>query len=135
MVSTVSRFTAQSQHGFSNISHEQIDTQAKEVLRLIREAHARGQGVNRAYFIFELRYTQVGARIAELNKELEHEGLVIRSRKVHGQRYVEYFLAELPHKQHALSDSPDWYERTTGSTRPPATTSSELPLFDTSTAP
>jgi hypothetical protein len=42
---------------FGNISNERVDTQRKEVERIIREAYARGQGVNRAYFLFELRYT------------------------------------------------------------------------------
>ena len=127
MASNVKQFTPQSKsRSYGNISAEQVDTQAKEVERLLREAHARGQGVNRAFFLFELRYTQVGARIDEINKHIAREGLKIRSRKVAGQRYVEYFIGKAD--QAAFSDSPDWYERRTGRPRVETNTAPEFEL-------
>jgi len=81
--------------------------QRDEVLRLLREAKARGQGVSRADLIFQYHYTQCGTRIFEL----ERDGYKIEHRQIPGQCYVTYFLLAEPGEG-------DWYEQQTGKKRP-----------------
>lgn len=117
--------------------------QRDDILRLLREAKLRGQGVSRADLIFEHRYTQCGTRIFEL----ERLGYVIEHRSIPGQRFVTYFLVSEPERlkllptylpkgpdprQGTLASSPDWYERATGKPRAVVaekSTSDDLPLF------
>ena len=99
--------------------------QRGEVLRLLREAKARGQGLRRDDAIFQHRITQVGTRIFEL----ERIGYEIDHRLEPGARFVTYFLIREPAKekplptylpkgsdprQGTLANSPDWYEREHG---------------------
>ena len=105
--------------------------QRDSVLRLLREAKARGQGLRREDAIFTYRITQVGARV----HELERMGYVIRHDLEPGARFVTYFLVSEPGRekplptyqprgsdprQGSLANSPDWYERQTGHAREPA---------------
>lgn len=103
--------------------------QREEVLRLLREAKARGGGVNKAVLLFEHRYTQCAARIFEL----EQQGYVIEHRSIPGDRFVTFFLVREPEhlkplptyqpkgppdpRQGTLAKSADWYERQTGKPR------------------
>jgi len=68
------------------------DTQVADVLRLLQEAKARGQGVRKADLLYEHHYSQAAARIHELEKL----GYVIRHETEPGQRYVTYFLEREP---------------------------------------
>jgi hypothetical protein len=96
--------------------------QRNDVLRLLREAKARGQGLRRADAIFQHRITQVGARV----HELERMGYVIRHDLEPGARFVTYFLVSEPAEEKPLPDyrskqrplSKDWYEQATGRKRP-----------------
>src|SRR6266850_2984881 len=103
--------------------------QRDTVLRLLREAKARGQGLRRDDAIFAHRITQVGTRIFEL----EHMGYIIRHEQEPGARFITYFLVSEPDQPKALptyqpkgtdprqgkfADTPDWYERQTGKPRP-----------------
>lgn len=95
------------------------------VLRLLREAKARGQGLRRDDAIFAHRITQVGTRIFELEKM----GFIIRHEQEPGARFITYFLLSEPDqpkklpnyepkgpdpRQGTLSGSSDWYERSHG---------------------
>jgi hypothetical protein len=90
--------------------------QRDKILRLLREAKLRGQGVSRADLIFQHRYTQCAARIFELEKH----GCVIEHRSILGERFVTYFLVSEPAKPAAEKDRP----QLTG-----------LPLFDLTVRP
>lgn len=72
--------------------------QRDEILRLLREAKARGQGVNKAVLLFHLRYTQAAARIFELEKQ----GYVIEHRSIPGERFVTFFLVSEPKQETPL---------------------------------
>lgn len=102
--------------------------QRNDVLRLLREAEARGQGLRREDAIFSHRITQVGARIYEL----EHIGYKILHKLEPGARFVTYFLVSEPtqekplptyqpkgpdKRQGAFSNSPDWFEKQSGERR------------------
>jgi len=100
-------------------------TQRSDILRLLREAKDRGQGVRKSDLVFEYRYTQAAARIWEL----ERQGYVIRHETEPGQRLVTYFLEREPEDARApgpaatseLAPEPDSKDR-------PRKTG--LPLFD-----
>ena len=66
--------------------------QRDNVLRLLREAKARGAGLRRDDAIFQHRITQVGTRVFEL----EQQGYVIRHEQEPGARFVTYFLISEP---------------------------------------
>lgn len=74
------------------------DSQRDEILRLLREAKLRGEGVRRSDLIFAYRFTQCGARI----HELERMGYRIENRQEQGQRYVTYFLLAEPERLNLL---------------------------------
>jgi hypothetical protein len=74
------------------------DTQRADILRLLREAKGRGDGVRRADLIFQYRYTQCGTRIFEL----EEQGYEVRHEIEPGQRYVTYFLVSEPEQPKEL---------------------------------
>jgi hypothetical protein len=103
--------------------------QRDDVLRLLREAKARGRGLRRDDAIFQHRITQVGTRIFELEKM----GYVIRHEHEPGARFITYFLVSEPGqlkpsptylpkgpdpRQGTLANSSDWYQRQTGQHRP-----------------
>jgi hypothetical protein len=75
------------------------DTQRADILRLLRDAKARGDGVRRADLIFQYRYTQCGTRIFEL----EQQGYEIRHEMEPGHRYVTYFLVSEPEQPKELA--------------------------------
>jgi hypothetical protein len=130
-------FTAQSSNrGTSAFAGGQRET----ILRLLREAKLQGEGVRKADFVFQYEYTQVAARIFEL----EAMGYDIDHRSIPGQRLVTYFLLKEPEhikplptyqpkgpdpRQHEFSDSADWYERQEGKERPVAEPPDLGPLF------
>jgi len=66
--------------------------QRDNVLRLLREAKARGAGLRRDDAIFQHRITQVGTRVFELEKM----GFTIRHDLEPGARFVTYFLISEP---------------------------------------
>jgi hypothetical protein len=72
--------------------------QRDEILRLLREAKARGQGVNKAVLLFQHRYTQAAARVFELEKQ----GYVIDHRAIPGERFVTFFLVSEPEREKPL---------------------------------
>src|ERR1700722_4235646 len=72
--------TAIDPSGAPDFAHAQRDA----ILLLLREAKLRGEGVDRAYLLFECRFTQCAARIFEL----ERMGYVIRHETRPGQRYI-----------------------------------------------
>jgi hypothetical protein len=113
--------------------------QRGDVLRLLREAKARSQGLRREDAIFTHRITQVGARV----HELERMGYVIRHDLEPGARFVTYFLVSEPERekplptyqprgvdlrQGSLANSPDWYERQTGKPRSAVNPTSDFEL-------
>jgi hypothetical protein len=119
--------------------------QRDDVLRLLREAKARGQGLRREDAIFTYRITQVGSRIFEL----ERMGYSIRHDLEPGARFVTYFLVSEPERekplptylprgadpnQRTFANSPDWYERQTGQERPSSVPVDPAPLFKDSKA-
>jgi hypothetical protein len=95
-------------------------SQRQEILRLLREAGATG--VSRAEVIFTRHMTQCGTRIFELQKM----GYIVRSENRGGRYPTWYVLASEPSDPRPLpsferkqeSVSGDWFERTTGFTRP-----------------
>jgi hypothetical protein len=114
--------------------------QRDNVLRLLREAKARGQGLRREDAIFQHRITQVGARV----HELERMGFSIRHDLEPRARFITYFLVSEPEqekplstyrprgadpRQGSLANSPDWYERETGKPRPSPAPPDLGPLF------
>jgi hypothetical protein len=117
-------FGAAMKRGAPSFSNDQRE----EVLRLLREAKARGLGVNKAVLLFEYRYTQCATRVFEL----EQQGYVIEHRSIPGERFVTFFLVSEPEhlkplpiyqpkgsdpRQGTLANSPDWYERQTDKPR------------------
>jgi hypothetical protein len=92
----------------------QEGAQRDEILRLLREAKARGQGVNKAVLVFECRYTQCATRIFELEKQ----GFKIEHRSIPGERFVTFFLVSEPAAPKPVTEWKD-RQRVTG-----------LPLFD-----
>jgi hypothetical protein len=72
--------------------------QRDNVLRLLREAKARSQGLRREDAIFAHRITQVGARVHELEKM----GYSIRHDLEPGERFVTYFLVSEPGQEKPL---------------------------------
>ena|ERR1700687_769216 len=127
---------SKSRHGPPAHASAQRDT----VLRLLREAKARGAGLRRDDAIFAHRITQVGTRVFEL----EHMGYVIRHEQEPGARFITYFLVSEPDqpkplptyqpkgpdpRQHILSNSPDWFERQTGKPRVDTNTAPEFELL------
>jgi hypothetical protein len=77
--------------------------QRDKILRLLREAKLRGQGVSRADLIFQHRYTQCAARIFELEKH----GYAIEHRSIPDERFVTYFLVSEPSKPAPEKDRPE----------------------------
>ena len=118
-----------------------VSAQRDDVLRLLREAKVRGQGLRRDDAIFQHRITQVGTRIFELEKM----GYTIRHVQEPGARFITYFLISEPEQEKPLpryepkgpdsrqskfADSPDWYETQTGKPRPiQQPQADDLPLF------
>jgi hypothetical protein len=96
-------------------------TQRAEILRLLREAGPAG--VSRAELIFERHITQCGARVDELKRQ----GFEIVSELRDGEKYVRYVLKSEPLELRPLSESADWFERTTGRER--QRNEGDLPLF------
>jgi len=119
-----------------------VSAQRDNVLRLLREAKSRGQGLRKEDAVFQYRITQVATRIHELEKI----GYVIRHELEPGARFVTFFLVSEPERekplpkfeprgvdprQGSLANSPDWYERQTGQERPSVDPAdSGLPFFD-----
>jgi len=75
-----------------------VSAQRDNVLRLLREAKARGQGLRREDAIFQYRITQVGSRVFELEKI----GYCIRHDLEPGARFVTYFLVSEPEREKPL---------------------------------
>jgi hypothetical protein len=116
--------------------------QRNDVLRLLREARVRGQGLRKEDAIFQYRITQVAARV----HELERMGYVIRHELEPGARFVTYFLVSEPEqekpfptyqpkgpdkRQQDFSASPDWFERQKNQPRPSSSPNAgDLPLFE-----
>jgi len=88
------RFTTQRKTGPPG----HTSAQRNDVLRLLREAKARGQGLRRDDAIFQHRITQVGARV----HELERMGYIIRHDLEPGARFVTYFLVSEPEHEKPL---------------------------------
>jgi hypothetical protein len=100
--------------------------QRAEILRLLREAGP--QGVSKAVLIFEKHWTQAAARVWEL----EQQGYGIRHESRDGERFVTFVLVSEPHEPKPLptyKPKTDWYERTTGQSRPPTQSPDFGPLF------
>lgn len=76
------------------------ENQRAEILRLLREARARGEGVRRSDLIFQYRFTQCGSRIFELEKQ----GFTIERRQEPGERYITYVLIGEPEHVKPLPD-------------------------------
>jgi hypothetical protein len=98
---------------------------------------AKSRGVSKEFLIFELGFTQCGARIYSL----EHRGYEIRHEMRPGDRYTTFVLESSPERETPLPTyekkrpdarqetlSRDWFEEATGKPRPSADTS-DLPLF------
>jgi hypothetical protein len=68
------------------------DSQRDHILKLLREAKARSQGVRKSDLIYVHHYSQAGARIFEI----EAQGAVILRQKEAGEKYVTYFLVREP---------------------------------------
>lgn len=122
--------------GAPDFAHAQRD----EILRLLREAKDRGEGVDKVYLIYERHFSQAAARIFELEKM----GYVIRHETRPGQKYVSYFLVSEPaqekplpnyqpkgpdRRQSTFASSSDWYTRQTKRERPKEVQASPGPLF------
>lgn len=105
--------------------------QRAEILRLLREAGP--QGVSKEFLIFDKRMTQCGARVFEL----ERQGYGIRHEARDGDHYVTFILVSEPAEPKPLPTfkpkATDWYERTTGQSRPTAQQPDLGPLFSSST--
>jgi hypothetical protein len=114
--------------------------QRETILRLLREAKLRGDGVSNNDLRFQYRYSDAPTRIFELKAM----GWGIESRWLPGQRYISYFLLSEPEhikplptylpkgpdpRQHEFSDSEDWYTRETGKPRPAEQPPDLGPLF------
>jgi hypothetical protein len=101
--------------------------QRTEILRLLREAGPRG--VSKEFLIFHKHFTQVGARIHELEKQ----GYKIAHEDREGERYKTFVLVSEPAEPKPLPTfkpkSGDWYEKTTGKPRPAAQPPDLGPLF------
>jgi hypothetical protein len=93
-LSSTNRFATQRKTGPPG----HTSAQRNDVLRLLREAKARGQGLRRDDAIFQHRITQVGTRI----HELERMGYVIRHDLEPGARFVTYFLVREPGQENPL---------------------------------
>jgi hypothetical protein len=98
------------------------DSQEKKILDLLIEAKSRG--VSKKFLIFELGFTQCGARI----HSLERRGHKIRHEMQSGDRYVTFVLESSPERETPLptyaKNGPDagqetlsrnWFEEATGS--------------------
>ena len=66
--------------------------QRDHILRLLREAKLRGEGVRKADLLFGYHYTQCAARIWEL----EQQGFKIDHRSVPSEKFVVFFLISEP---------------------------------------
>jgi hypothetical protein len=84
--------------GVRNLPLRSKTHQRGEILRLLREAKASGQGVNKAVLVFQCRHTQAAVRIFELEKQ----GYVIEHRSIPGERFVTFFLVSEPKQEGAL---------------------------------
>lgn len=73
--------------------------QREETLRILRDAGPRG--VSKEFFLYEKHWSQVAARIFEL----EAAGHCIKHVLLDGERYVRYILVE-PEHERPLPNSP-----------------------------
>jgi hypothetical protein len=111
--------------------------QREAILKMLRTAGPHG--VSKEILLFEKHWSQAAARIFEL----EQQGYRIKHVQVEGEKYVRYVLEGEPEnpkplptyqpkgpdkRQGELSNSPDWYSRTTGRDRPQD--SAPGPLFE-----
>jgi hypothetical protein len=84
-------------------------------------------GVHRAYFLYDLKWSQHGARITEMN-DLGWDIQPVRlpkSQWINGIK-TKYVLRSKPLE---VAPGQDWYVRTTGQERPSSTPADLLPLF------
>jgi hypothetical protein len=99
-------------------------SQKAETLKMLRAAGT--VGVSKATLLYEKHWSQVAARISEL----EDDGFQIKHAKREGETYVRYILESEPLELKPPEKS-DWYERTTGKPRTQSAPEkvSDLPLF------
>jgi hypothetical protein len=110
----------------------------RRVERILEQAGSNG--VHRAYFLYNLRWSQAGARISEMNDlgwtiEAVH---LPESRWINGIK-TKYILRSKPlptyqpsradPRQGSLVHSPDWDARETGQERPSSAHTDLGPLF------
>ena len=84
-------------------------------------------GVHRAYFLYTLHWSQIGARISEMNDA----GWVIRSVELPRSQWSNGIKTKYVLDSKPLQAGQDWYVHATGQSRPsvPVPATSDMPLF------